>query len=163
MSGRVRVRIGDHEFMATVTGTRVTLAGHGDFELLPGGDGTLRGDGPDGPFEAIAARQRDRVWIGLDGDVIEATIASGAKRAGASAADQDALAAPMAATVVRVNVAPGASIRNGDLLIALEAMKMELPIRAPRDGVVAAVHCREGELVQQGAALIDLAPEEPGP
>jgi 3-methylcrotonyl-CoA carboxylase alpha subunit len=35
-------------------------------------------------------------------------------------------------------------------------MKMELPIRAPRDGVVTAVHCREGDLVQPGVVLVDL-------
>ena len=43
-----------------------------------------------------------------------------------------------------------------DVLIALEAMKMELPIRAPRDGVVKAVHCQPGELVQPGQVLLDL-------
>jgi biotin carboxyl carrier protein len=36
-------------------------------------------------------------------------------------------------------------------------MKMELPIRAPRDGVIAAVHCKRGELVQPGVALVDFA------
>jgi 3-methylcrotonyl-CoA carboxylase alpha subunit len=39
----------------------------------------------------------------------------------------------------------------------LEAMKMELPIRAPREGIIAAVHCEPGELVQPGVALVDLA------
>jgi len=37
----------------------------------------------------------------------------------------------------------------------LEAMKMELPIRAPHDGTIAAVHCREGELVQPGTVLVE--------
>jgi biotin carboxyl carrier protein len=41
-------------------------------------------------------------------------------------------------------------------VIVLEAMKMELPIRAPADATVMAVHCREGELVQPDAALIEL-------
>ena len=163
MSGRVRVRVGDHEFTATVVGSRVSLGDHGEFTLLPQVDGVIRGEGPDGPFEAITARDRDRIWVSVDGEVFDATVSSGARRAGSSATDQDALAAPMAATVVRINAAAGAAVRNGDLLIALEAMKMELPIRAPRDGVVAAVHCREGDLVQQGAVLLDLEPEAPAP
>jgi len=37
----------------------------------------------------------------------------------------------------------------------LEAMKMELPLRAPQDGTIAAVHCSEGQLVQPGIVLID--------
>ena len=65
-------------------------------------------------------------------------------------ATHDALTPPMSATVVRIAVKPGDAVRHGDVLIALEAMKMELPIRAPRDGVVAPIHCHEGELVQPG-------------
>jgi biotin carboxyl carrier protein len=55
-----------------------------------------------------------------------------------------------------VLVQPGAAIAKGDVAVILEAMKMELPLRAPSDGVVAAVHCREGELVQAGTPLVDL-------
>jgi biotin carboxyl carrier protein len=39
----------------------------------------------------------------------------------------------------------------------LEAMKMELPLRAPHDGVVRAVHCTPGQLVQPGIPLVELA------
>jgi biotin carboxyl carrier protein len=46
----------------------------------------------------------------------------------------------------------------------LEAMKMELPITAPRAGRVKSIHCREGELVQPGVPLLELESErEPGP
>jgi 3-methylcrotonyl-CoA carboxylase alpha subunit len=63
----------------------------------------------------------------------------------------------MPATVVRVMAGAGARVARGETLVMLEAMKMELPVRAPRDGVVRAVHCKEGELVQPGVTLIDLA------
>ncbi len=62
----------------------------------------------------------------------------------------------MPATVVRVLVAPGDLVARGDTLIVLEAMKMELPVRAPRDAAVRAVHCREGDLVPPERVLIDL-------
>ena len=52
-------------------------------------------------------------------------------------------------------VKPGDRVEDGDVLIALEAMKMELPIRAPRNGVVRAILCREGELVQPGQVLLE--------
>lgn len=67
-----------------------------------------------------------------------------------------ALAAPMPAKVVKVLVAAGAPVQHGDTLIVLEAMKMELPIRATGDGTVKAVHCREGELVHPEHVLIEL-------
>jgi len=66
------------------------------------------------------------------------------------------LTPPMPATVIKVLVAPGATVRKGDTLILLEAMKMELPVRADADAVVAAIHCREGERVEAGAVLLDL-------
>ena len=66
------------------------------------------------------------------------------------------LMAPMPARVSRILVQPGANVKKGDTLIVLEAMKMELPLRAPADAAVTAIHCREGELVQADAVLLDL-------
>ncbi len=79
------------------------------------------------------------------------------RRPKAATAHADSLTAPMPGTVVKVLVEPGQQVRRGDTLVKLEAMKMELPIRAPHDGTVAAVHCREGELVQAGVVLLELA------
>jgi len=62
---------------------------------------------------------------------------------------------PMPATVINVHVAPGDQVKAVQTLIVLEAMKMELPVRAPGDGRVRAVHCRAGELVQPDVSLID--------
>jgi 3-methylcrotonyl-CoA carboxylase alpha subunit len=63
----------------------------------------------------------------------------------------------MPATVVSVNVEPGQTVTAGQTLIVLEAMKMELPVRAPGDGRVEAIHCRPGDLLQPHVSLIDLA------
>ena len=62
----------------------------------------------------------------------------------------------MPATVLKVLVTPGAKVKKGDTLIILEAMKMELPLRAPGDATVTAIGCREGELVQADAILVEL-------
>ena len=67
------------------------------------------------------------------------------------------LAAPMPATVLKVLVTPGAVVKKGDTLVILEAMKMELPLRASADAVVSAVHCHAGELVKADTVLIELA------
>lgn len=82
----------------------------------------------------------------------DALVGSGLSRIGASSA----LSAPMPATVIKVDVMPGARVKKGDTLIILEAMKMELPLRAAEDATVKAVHCREGEFVQPGAVLVEL-------
>ena len=66
------------------------------------------------------------------------------------------LTAPMPATVIQLLVTPGSVVKKGDTVIVLEAMKMELPIRTPSDATVAAVHCREGQLVQPDTVLIEL-------
>jgi biotin carboxyl carrier protein len=58
---------------------------------------------------------------------------------------------------VNVLVQPGARVAKGDVLVMLEAMKMELPVKAPRDGVVRAIRCQPGELVQPGVDLVELA------
>jgi 3-methylcrotonyl-CoA carboxylase alpha subunit len=68
-----------------------------------------------------------------------------------------ALTAPMPATVLKVLVGPGVHVKKGETLIILEAMKMELPLRASTDATVTSVHCREGELVQPETVLVELA------
>jgi biotin carboxyl carrier protein len=83
--------------------------------------------------------------------------ASPRARASAHTGGAQALAAPMPATVIKVFVQPGAHVKKGDTVIVLEAMKMELPIRATGDATVTKVLCREGELVQADAVLIELS------
>ena len=69
------------------------------------------------------------------------------------------ITAPMPGTIRKVLVEPGQRVTSGDTLLVLEAMKMELPLRAIDDGTVAAVRCREGELVQADAILIEFVGE----
>lgn len=70
--------------------------------------------------------------------------------------EETALASPMPATVASIHAAAGQEVSQGDVLVMLEAMKMELPIRAPRSGRVKTVTCRRGELVQPGVPLVEL-------
>ena len=66
------------------------------------------------------------------------------------------MTAPMPATVLKVLVTAGSQVKKGETLVILEAMKMELPLRAPADAIVTAVGCHEGELVQPDAVLVEL-------
>jgi biotin carboxyl carrier protein len=105
---------------------------------------------------AYAVASGRETWVFLNGHtyVVGATAAARTKTAVIS--DADALAAPMPATVVRIEVSPGQTVAKDSLLVMLEAMKMELPIRAPRDGRVAAIHCHVGEIVQPGVPLLEI-------
>ncbi len=123
--------------------------------MVPLGDGryVLTGDGR--RRIAYAVRGGGDTWVFLDGRVHVIAPARPLRRG--LATDEDAaLSSPMPATVMSVQVAAGSAVRRGDVLVMLEAMKMELPIRAPRDGVVRRVACRAGDIVQPGMALLEL-------
>ena len=61
------------------------------------------------------------------------------------------------AVVLKIEVAVGDRVREGDTLIVLEAMKMEIPVAAPRNGTVIAILVREKQLVEEGEKLAALA------
>jgi acetyl/propionyl-CoA carboxylase alpha subunit len=71
----------------------------------------------------------------------------------------DSLSAPMPGQVIALLVSEGQQVRAGDPLVILEAMKMEHTIRAPHDGVVAAIHARPGTQVAASAVLLDVRQE----
>jgi 3-methylcrotonyl-CoA carboxylase alpha subunit len=153
---RLRLVADDREWMAEFDGTRVSLSGvETPLSVHDDGDGRFRVDGGDGPHTGLAALSGDVVWVSVDHHVFEFTAGSGTVRSGAR--DQDALTPPMSATVVRIAVKVGDRVKANDPLVVLEAMKMELPIRAPHDGVITAINCREGEMVQPGTVLVEFA------
>jgi biotin carboxyl carrier protein len=128
-----------------------------DSTVTPLGDGRWRIVANGQQRIAYSVASGDAVWVFLDGRtyVVEQSRSGHAGRR-QHHDDEDALASPMPATVERITVEPGQSVAAGDVLIVLEAMKMELTIKAPRDGRVKAIACRAGELVQPGAPLIEL-------
>ena len=65
--------------------------------------------------------------------------------------------APMPGTILAVNVSNGSVVKKGDVLMVLEAMKMENEIMAPCDGTVSAVSVTKGASVESGALLCVLA------
>ena len=71
-------------------------------------------------------------------------------------AGAEVVSAPMPGTILSVNVKAGDSVKAGDVLFILEAMKMENEIMAPSDATVAAVHVSKGEAVESGTALVSL-------
>ena len=74
-----------------------------------------------------------------------------------AAAGATTVTAPMPGTILKVNVQNGAAVKKGDVLMVLEAMKMENEIMAPADGTVASVNVAQGASVEAGAVLCTMA------
>ncbi|MEV6101726.1 biotin/lipoyl-containing protein, partial [Nocardia sp. NPDC051981] len=76
--------------------------------------------------------------------------------AGAGAASGDAVTAPMQGTVVKVAVEEGQSVEAGDLVVVLEAMKMENPVTAHKAGVITGLSVEAGAAITQGTVLAEI-------
>ena len=109
----------------------------------------------DRQVRVAVANDATATWVFLDGHVWKIDDAEAPGRRG-KARGESSVMAPMPATVIAINTAPGKTVNEGDTIIVLEAMKMELPIKAPRSGVVKAVNCARGDLVQPGVNLVDI-------
>ena len=106
---------------------------------------------------AYAVASARETWVFLNGCAYLVGSSATVRQRTSATDAADALAAPMPATVVRIEVSAGQTVEKGTLLMMLEAMKMELPIKAPRDGRVTAIHCRVGEIVQPGVPLLEIS------
>ncbi|CAM5375986.1 biotin carboxylase OS=Tsukamurella paurometabola (strain ATCC 8368 / DSM / CCUG 35730 / CIP 100753 / JCM 10117 / KCTC 9821 / NBRC 16120 / NCIMB 702349 /NCTC 13040) OX=521096 GN=Tpau_1031 PE=4 SV=1 [Tsukamurella paurometabola] len=76
------------------------------------------------------------------------------------AATGDSVTAPMQGTVVKVSVEEGQEVKAGDLVVVLEAMKMENPVAAHKDGIVTGLSVEPGTAVTQGTVLLELKSSE---
>ena len=129
----------------------------------------------DGPTEAAEAPERERITVEVGGKRLEVVLPSGlgagngaptsgtrkpprrggGARAGAGASG-DTLSSPMQGTLVKVAVEEGQAVQAGDLIVVLEAMKMEQPVNAHKAGTVAALSAQVGTTVTAGAALCEI-------
>ena len=123
----------------------------------PGGRLTI--DHEDRVVEAVVIKlQAGRYEVWLDGErhLVEAE----RRRQGQSSNEsEDALVAPMPAKVVRIAVAQGDTVEDGQTLVVLESMKMELGVTAPRSGRIKSIGAFEiGAIVPAGTVLVELEP-----
>ncbi|MBI4233304.1 MAG: biotin/lipoyl-binding protein [Chloroflexi bacterium] len=100
--------------------------------------------------------QRVWVWVGGRAEAFDLQVAGA--RAPQRVQQNREVLAPLTGKVAAVRVKPGDSVQEGDILVTLEAMKMEYHLRAPFPAQVEAVACRQGELVDLGQVLVRLTP-----
>jgi len=129
------------------------------------------------PYDGTAPPQvdaeRERVTVEVGGRRLEVVLPAGlgagratgpgrakarrsAASAGAATASGDSLTAPMQGTIVKVAVAEGQRVEPGELVLVLEAMKMENPVTAHKAGTVTRLVATVGEVVPSGAVLAEL-------
>ncbi len=123
--------------------------------------------------DAAEAPERQTVTVEVGGRRLEVSLPAGlggiatagggakkpkrgkAKKAG-SAASGDSVASPMQGTIVKVAVEDGAVVAEGDVIVVLEAMKMEQPLKAHKAGTVANLDAEVGATVTSGAVICDI-------
>ena len=150
------VRLGDRAVTVNVEGNRITIA-DAAFTVTPIDRGLYRLSQEGRHWTVAVAGPPNARWVWVDGRVEVLDVSDAADRGRARRRASHELTAPMPATVTRVVVAPHTAVKVGDVLLMLEAMKMELAVRAPQDGTVGAIHCKAGDLVQPGVSLLDFA------
>jgi biotin carboxyl carrier protein len=133
-----RFRAGDHEI---------------EIVAIRGNEAELRIDGRTALVPFVV--KGTEVWFALDGEIFAADVAEKGARAKARHRDHS-MSAPMPGIVLKIAVHVGDVVAKGTPLLILEAMKMEHQVVAPYDGTVAAINCKEGELVQPGLELVEI-------
>jgi len=162
----------------------VTIRGHAFEVEIHGHEARVNGDVVDAALHAVpgsplrllvmasgirayALARSDGGWtVHHGGEVFEATVVdertrrlqdmTGGARGGAGGA---IVKAPMPGRVLRIEVEPGATVRQGQGLVVLEAMKIENELTAPIAGRVVAIGVGAGEAVAKGAVLVELSAE----
>jgi len=104
----------------------------------------------------LAIRRGDSLYLHYAGELRSIQRVDPIAEVEASHQHHGGLTAPMNGSIVRVLVEAGQQVEAGTALVVLEAMKMEHSIRAPHAGTVKALYCSEGEMVSEGAVLVEL-------
>ena len=105
---------------------------------------------------AYVSADNAKRWVTVNGQTIMLTKSSGARTRGAGHEHASELVAPMPGQVRAVNVSEGESVVQGQTLLVLEAMKMEIRVQAPRDGKVIKLFVEQGQTVERDQMLIEI-------
>jgi acetyl/propionyl-CoA carboxylase alpha subunit len=159
-AGRMKIAIGDRTAEVSVpAGTgEASIDGRTVAASRVARDGAGRIEAVEIAGELVpvrTARSGERVFVWCAGAVWEFREAPKESRARAHA-EGAGLTSPMPGRVRKVLVAAGDTVKKGDVLLILEAMKMEHSIRAPRDGRVVRIAFGEGDLVDAGVELVEI-------
>ena len=106
---------------------------------------------------AYVSSDNAKRWVTVNGQTFVLTKSSGAKRSGHAHHAAGELTAPMPGQVRAVNVSEGDTVTKGQTLLVMEAMKMEIRVHAPFDGVVQSLTVKVGQTVEREQILVKIA------
>jgi biotin carboxyl carrier protein len=160
------LQFGERTFRATRElspegAVQISLGNDAEFQVIPLENSDYRvsqqnTQGNTLPKQAICVAADHHRWVFLDGEVFLVEVRGQSDVSRRPAAGAASLTAPMPATVIKIMVAPGDHVKKGQTLLVLEAMKMEMPVKAPVDGIVKKVNCGPNQLVQPDVQLLEL-------
>lgn len=104
--------------------------------------------------KAVATKVGDVWWVHVLGHTLQFEVVEPGV---SSSDDEGGLTAPMPGKILEVHVSVGQTVSSGDVLMVMEAMKMEHKIVAGSDGVVETILFKEGDQVPQGAELLTIS------
>ena len=105
---------------------------------------------------AYVSSDNAKRWVTVNGQTFVLTKSSGARKGGHAHHAAGELTAPMPGQVRAVNVSEGDAVTKGQTLLVLEAMKMEIRVQAPSDGVVSSVLVTGGQTVEREQILVKI-------
>ena len=149
---------------AGLSGTRTV--GEGSLEIdsteaqitLSGSE--IRLQTKEGIFTGHIAKNSAGLWISLGNQTAFLEQAKRDSGATDAVSAETEIVAPMTGKIVDVRVKPEDKVKQGELLVIMEAMKMEFKLEASMDAIVESVNCAIDELVDLGQLLVKLAPKE---
>ncbi len=111
-------------------------------------------------FPAYTASAGQERYVQFAGQQYSLTKVEPGRRKRSGGGSSGDLTAEMPGQVIDVRVVEGASVKSGDVLVVLEAMKMEIRVTAAADGTVAKLYVQPGDVVERGQLLIEVDSEE---
>ncbi len=131
-----------------------------DYKLIKITENTISFSKGSKVIQGTYARHGKSLFIDLEGMTFEVSTGNRRKKTSAAAGDPTLLVAPMPGKVFKVLKTEGESVKAGDAVIVLEAMKMEHTIKALKDSIIKKIHFSEGDQVTSGSELVNLEIQE---
>jgi biotin carboxyl carrier protein len=127
-----------------------------DVEILQSKDGKLDLLVDGKHITAYISSDNAKRWVTVNGQTFVLTKSSGGRKSGGGHHAAGELTAPMPGQVRAVNVNEGDEVIKGQTLLLLEAMKMEIRVQSPRDGLVKKLFVKQGQTVERDQVLIEV-------
>ncbi|MEH6477439.1 MAG: biotin/lipoyl-containing protein [Sneathiella sp.] len=128
-----------------------------NFQTNYAGEGTMTLNGQELSF--LTGQQQDNIHVHIDGRNLEVKLLGHSATVTENTETGDQVVAPMPGLIIDISCAEGQSVKQGDILVTIESMKLQTELSAPRAGTISQICFVEGATFERDACLIALEPE----